>query len=390
MKRLRRIIEAQHARPVRYRRGWKRQRRVRDAERTARVSAVASARWLHRRRATRMSIARRLAVSASALSHWLRRWRENHLTVRPRGRPAEEVDRETREDVLSVFALMGPHATLTALRDLFPQVARGALENLLERCRRVYRRGAFWHLRTLRWTRPGSVWAMDFTEPPAWIDGVYRYLLVIRDLASGRQLLTQPCTHPSAQLTLDALRTSFLWCGKPLVLKMDNGSAFIAAEVKTFLAGLGVFPLYSPPCTPSYNGSVEAGIGALEVRAFFESARHDRPGRWTSDDVAAARLQANATIRRFGPGTPTPDEMWNGRTPISTLESHVFRLAYDRERLRACAERDDAPCDRESHRFRASIDRVALSRALIVRGLLLLRSRRLTPPITLRSAARIS
>jgi hypothetical protein len=56
---------------------------------------------------------------------------------------------------------------------------------------------------------------------------------------------------------------------------------FIVQEVKTFLADHDVFPLSSPPCTPSYNDSVEARIGALEVRAFFESARHDRPGRRT-------------------------------------------------------------------------------------------------------------
>jgi hypothetical protein len=104
----------------------------------------------------------------------------------------------------------------------------------------------------------------------------------------------------------------------------------------------------------------------------------------------AATSPQHATIRRFGPGAPTPDEMWGGRTPLTALESQLFRLAYDRERQRAYAEPDDAPCDRESHRFRASIDRIALSRALIERGLLFLRSRRLTPLITLRSAARIS
>jgi len=384
------IVAAQHAGPKRRWHGLRRQKRTREAERTARISAVACARWLQRRGATQWSIARRLVVSASALSRWLRRWAEDRLNVRPRGRPAEDLDRETRDDVLAVFALMGPHATLTALQHVFPQVARGALENLLERGRRLYHRHKLWHLRSLRWTRPGTVWAMDFAEAPAPIDGVYRYLLLIRDLASGRMLLTLPCTSQSAAITLDALRTLFLWCGTPLVLKMDNGSAFIADEVKAFLAGHGVFPLYSPPCMPSYNGSIEAGIGALEVRAFYESARHDRPGHWTSDDIAAARLQANAHIRRFGPGTPTPDEIWDRRARITPLESQLFRLAYDGERQRACAEYDDASSDRESHRFRASIDRVALTRALIERGLLFLRSRRLTPPITLRSEGRIS
>jgi hypothetical protein len=38
----------------------------------------------------------------------------------------------------------------------------------------------------LHWTVPGSVWAMDFAEPPAPVDGVYDYLFSVRDLASGQ------------------------------------------------------------------------------------------------------------------------------------------------------------------------------------------------------------
>jgi len=32
-------------------------------------------------------------------------------------------------------------------------------------------------------TDPARVWAMDFTEPPAPINGLYRYLFAVRDLA---------------------------------------------------------------------------------------------------------------------------------------------------------------------------------------------------------------
>ncbi len=166
------------------------------------------------------------------------------MALRPRGRPIEDLDRETRHGILSVFSLMGPHATLTALRDLFPAVARGALENLLERCRRVYRRRSRWLVHTLRWARPGSVWAMDFTEPPSPIEGEYRYLLLIRDLASGRQLLALPCHAESAAVAIIALRSLFRFCGRPLVLKMDNGSAFIAAELRALLEEHGVRARY--------------------------------------------------------------------------------------------------------------------------------------------------
>ena len=391
MRRLDSIVRDQtEKRQDRRRRGPMRQRRARQAERTARRSAIAFARWLECRGQTRSASARCMGLSPSALSRWMRRWKEDRMTLRPRGRPVEDLDRETREDILTVFSLMGPHASLAALRDLFPQVARRALDNLLERCRSVYRRRKRWLVHTLRWTRPGTVWAMDFTEPPAPIDGQYRYLLLVRDLASGRQLLAMPCHGEGAGVVVDVLRMLFEHEGRPLVLKMDNGSAFISESVATLLREHGVLALFSPPGTPAYNGSVEAGIGSLEVRAFYQSARHDRPGEWTCDDVAAACRQANDTAHPWGLGRPTPETAWKARVPITENDARAFRSAYDHHRERECAEREIPSWKLRSHCLRASIDRVALSRALIERGYLLIRSRRVTPPITLRYAGRIS
>ncbi len=305
-----------------------RQRRARQAERTARCSALAFARWRQCRGLTRSATAHRLGLSASALSRWVRRWKEDRMTLRPRGRPIEDLDRETRAGILSVFSLMGPHATLAALRDLFPDVARGALENLLERCRSVYRRRSRWLVHTLRWTRPGTVWATDFTQPPALIDGVYPRLLLVRDLASGRQLLGLPCPGESADLVVAALRFLFQIYGPPLVLKMDNGSAFISAEVEALLQEHGVFALFSPPGTPAYNGSVEAGIGSLEVRAFYESARHDRPGEWTCDDGRPRKQAITPPIYRSNEGrisggkTNAPAHLRRAHT-LMTLTPHA-------------------------------------------------------------------
>jgi transposase InsO family protein len=234
------------------------------------------------------------------------------------------------------------------------------------------------------------VWATDFTEPPAPIDGLYPRLLLVRDLASGRQLLALPCLGESAGLVVVALRSLFHLWGPPLVLKMDNGSAFISAELEALLQEHGVFALFSPPGTPAYNGSVEAGIGSLEVRAFYESARHDRPGEWTCDDVAVGCRQANDTAHPWGLGGPTPNRAWHDRTPITEIDARQFRSAYDQQRERECAERKIPSWQHRSHWLRASIDRVALSRALIERGYLLIRSRRVTPPITLPFAGRIS
>jgi hypothetical protein len=152
----------------------------------------------------------------------------------------------------------------------------------------------------------------------------------------------------------------------------------------------GVLALYSPPETPSYNGSIEAGIGSLEVRVFYESARHDRPGQWTCDDMVAARRQANATARPWGPQKPTPDQAWQSREPIDNGELQAFRSAYDRHRQAECIQRGIVAWESCGTNVQASVDRVAISRTLIERGFLLVRRRRITPPITARKWRRIA
>jgi hypothetical protein len=131
---------------------------------------------------------------------------------------------------------------------------------------------------------------MDYTEPPGAVDGVYGSILVVRDLSSGMQLMALPVEAATAEETTAALEALFRAYGAPLVLKSDNGSAFTAEGVERFLEACEVYHLLSPPRLPSYNGACEAGIGSLKTRAHHESARNDRPGEWTCDDVEAARI----------------------------------------------------------------------------------------------------
>jgi hypothetical protein len=69
--------------------------------------------------------------------------------------------------------------------------------------------------------------------------------------------------------------------GVPLVLKSDNGSAFIAELFRGGLASCQVDILFSPGRMPSYNGSIEAGIGSLTSRTGQHAARRGWPGEWT-------------------------------------------------------------------------------------------------------------
>ncbi len=172
------------------------------------------------------------------------------------------------------------------------------------------------------WTNIGSVWAIDYTEPPVAIDGEFRYLLCVRDLASGCMLLALPCRFADAQTTVSALLLLFAGHGVPLVLKSDNGSHFVADSVRELLLHRGVTLLHSPPYTPQYNGACEAGLGALKTRTHHLAAREGDPATWTCNQVEAARLQANRIdVARRG---STPEQLFASRSPIDDQQRQQF------------------------------------------------------------------
>ena len=162
-------------------------------------------------------------------------------------------------------------------------------------------------------------------------------------------------------------------------MKSDNGSAFGAPAVATLLRNFGVVGLFSPPHTPSYNGAIEAGIGALKDRTEAHAARHGRPGHWTWDDVAAARMEANATARPHGPAGPTPDEAWAARPSLTTDQRRSFRRSVEGHRDNALREWQELHTASRSVLSERAVDRVAIRRALVEHGLLVC-SRRSIPP----------
>ncbi len=391
MMRIEAVLDARRERKAeRRRRGPRRQRRRRDAERVVRISALVFLRWVYQHGLSLAQAADRLGIEPSTVRGWRRRWQEDHLRLRERGRPVDPVSRPELWSFLAVFGLIGPQVGLPTLQGLFPEMTRAALLELQDRCRAIYRRRAARLVHTLRWTRPGTVWAMDFSDPPEPIEGLYKKLLVVRDLASGKILIAIPAVEASAKLVIAILESLFRWLGPPLVIKCDNGSAFIADEVKACLREHGVQPLYSPPGTPPYNGSIEAGIGSIKVRAFWQAALHDRPGQWTCDDIEAAVAEANTMGRPRQLEGPSPHEVWLRRQPITEAQRRSFREACARYAREEYTQRGLWPMTKLQHREQAAIDRVAVSRALIEQGFLLIRRRRITPPISVFRSRKIS
>jgi transposase InsO family protein len=268
------------------------------------------------------------------------------------------------------------------LRECFPHLGRAELADLLARYRRLWRQSNGPVLRRLHWEAPGTVWAVDFAEAPAPLDGLYPYLLAARDLASGQQLLWQPLAEATAREVAAALTSLFVLHGPPLVLKSDNGSAFCAGAVQAVLAGAGVVPLFSPPYWPRYNGSVEAGIGSLKERTERRAVLAGRPGQWSWPDAEAARQEANATARPRGPAGPAPEELWQGRPKISAgqRERFVASVARCRQEVRQ-EERCSVAGGVGGGQEEGARERKAVQRALVEHDLLSFTRRRILSPI---------
>ena len=265
------------------------------------------------------------------MAHWRRRWHADLLPARPLGRPCQHADRQTRQQIIHFINDNGAGVALEAIQAAFPAVARAEAHHLQTRYRRAYRKRHRRHLRVLHWARPGTVWAMDHSDPPRPVDGVYPQMLAIRDLASGYQLAWLPVESKAAEPVLRTLQNLFAQYGPPLVLKCDNGSPFIAEEIQTCSARRVCAPL-SPLQTPEYNGSCEAGNGSMKNRTDDLAARAGRFGFWTSDDVEAARCQANEVNYPAGPHGPTPQQLWQGRAPITLETRAAFLRSTDSER----------------------------------------------------------
>lgn len=186
----------------------------------------------------------------------------------------------------------------------------------------------------------------------------------------------------TAKVAKNALRRLFAAYGVPLVMKTDNGSAFISKIVRKFLRQNKVTHLLTPPRTPKYNGSIEAGIGSLSTHAYHEAARRGHPEELTCDDCAAAPLRANEITRPWGHDGPTPNQVWANRVPITDSEREAFIRAVEETETELRKEAEIGSSDRKlDKRTEARIRRESIGRALVALGYLEIRRMRFTPPI---------
>lgn len=350
--------------------------RLREEERRARKRAIAFHRAFPNRNASMD-----LCLSDRTLRDWSESWANDKLEPGSRGRPSKRASQDQRLKMIGILWTLGVGTGWDVIQPFFPDLARREGRRLLRRVRRLWRHFEREGELALEWLRPGTVWALDFTDAPNSIDARYPYLLDVRDLASGKVLMSLPCEDETEATATAAMKALIAQHGAPLVLKADNGSAFIAMGFRALLEDEGTTLLYSPPRLPEYNGSCEAGHGSIKTRAHHHAARRGHAEAWTCDDVEAARIETNATARPKGACGPTPDEAWNGRRPIDQDERDRFREAVakqiDEERSRRGFSKECEPGKAEQ----ASVQRAAIARALTDCGLLQFKTRRVSPAI---------
>ncbi len=351
---------------------------LRDIEHRIRCEAAALSDCRARRGRTLAQMAGDIGINPQLLYTWRSRASAGDWAAVPRGRRPLIVSAAVKAEIFELMELLGPFTGVPALREYFPAVARREMQHLAGEFRRRFFAGKLAEAFECTWQQPGVCWAMDYTAPPLPIDGIYRKILDVRDLGSGKQLAALPVPEESGIETALLLESLFARYGPPLVIKSDNGSSLVAAAVKKVLKHFGVIFLLSPPYYPQYNGACEAGHGAIKVRAHHLAARAGRPGQWSCDDVEAARLGVNELSRPKGFGGPSPNVLWDEKKELSDRDRGLFRKLVA-DKLRQMRSNDD-----EKMLGLAKQKRLSVSRALVKLGYLLVRRRRI--PLRKRAA----
>lgn len=324
---------------------------------------------------TYREVAHRVGISEQTLRVWRRSVDDG--AIRWRGLPPQRSGREHRQALLDDLKENGFHLSVESLQRRHPELAKREVADLVTRARRVVAsRGK--HRRSEEWPRAGVVWALDHTDDER--EGALPRL-VVRDLGSRRNLAAEAVEDKTIAAVIEVLTGLFVDHGPPLVLRVDG--AFAGEKMGAFLEEWGVVRWVTHPGSPWENGSVERTNGDLKRRVRgLEEARTesvvDRDGLY---EVALEQSNKRVHPRAFG--GRTPEDVWRDRRPIQPSERGTLRDRFNSERA---SESRGLNSGREGRKIEAEVER----RALVDLGYLVVRSVRVTPPISTRRATMIT
>ena len=146
------------------------------------------------------------------------------------------------------------------------------------------------------------------------------------------------------------------------------------------LAAWSILHLRNPALTPQYNGSCEAANRSQKNTTEDQAALAGHPGRWTEKDLQRARNIRNRFGRPWGHRGPTPQEAWK-HSHATAFQRRQLQATVNRYRKEELAQRGIPDEALLSDVAQASVDRVAISRALRQHGYLRITRRLVTPSV---------
>ncbi len=213
----------------------------------------------------------------------------------------------------------------------------------------------------------GAVWAIDGTWMAGPVDGKSRRALVVVELKRRQVMALASVRGERVADVLALLRHLFARHGPPLVLKLDNGSAFIAEALRSFCQEHGIVLMHSPVRLRGWNGTCEVS------------------GRWAKARAAAAAVaRGNTTLSQcdLDAAVTVKDSL----APVDEDLRDRFGVAFARERLLRAAELGLAFAQRLEDHVRRSLERVAARRALQKCHILTIEGRELSQWLPVSSA----
>ena len=179
------------------------------------------------------------------------------------------------------------------------------------------------------------------------VEGAGRRALVVVELNSGKTLTLASVPGERAVAAEEVLAELIARHGAPLVLKADNGSAFIAQRFARFCRSHGITLLHSPVRRPRFNGCCEVSGKHAKRRALAAAAQRGAVGGLSEADLGAA-------VTFVGEMPRVPAEL-----------RAAFQDALAEQRRLVAAERGLVLGPGLGNAIHRSLGRVAAQRALI-------------------------
>jgi hypothetical protein len=259
--------------------------------------------------------------------------------------------------VLAQLLAWRPAQGLSTLREQLPGLPRNATADFVRWWRQLRQQHQRRRWCRLHWQVPGAVWAIDGT----WLDHPAppfdRQALLVVELHSKKVLTLQAVTGECAEEAERVLEALIAEHGAPLVLKLDNGSGFLAGRFADCCRRHGITLLHSRPRTPRDNGCCEVSVRWAKLRAKVAAERRGAGGVFCQADLDAA-VTFTGTMPRIDPA-----------------DREVFMDLVAAELRVVAAERGVALRPGLPHSLYRSLSRVAVRRALELRHILSIQGR---------------